>query len=280
MAIKIITDSSISLTPTEIAQYKIHIAPLMIQHGSQSFIDGQTITRSEFLERLVSARDEFPTTSQPTVGSLVTLYDELGADGSTLLSIHCTGLLSGTVEGAHIAAQQSTSDVHVLDSKAIDRSLAYQVTAAAADAAAGQPLDVILAHLADIRQHSETYIFLDSLDALQRGGRISRLTGLLTKLIKLKVVARLTDTQLEIIAKGRGNKTFVKEIEQIKTNITDQNIIEIDISHVGLAPDSINKIQKSFQQDHPRVPSNIALPSPVIMSHVGLNAFGIFYHTK
>ena len=199
MTIKIVTDSSIQLTTAEQERYDIHIVPLTIQQGAESFVDGQTITRAEFLSRLQNATTEFPTTSQPTVGSFVELYDQLGADGSTILSIHCTGLLSGTIEGAHTAAQQSTSDVHVIDSKEIDRGLAYQVVAAAQDVEAGKTLTEIIAHLDEIRSKTETYVFLDSLDALQRGGRISRMAGLLTKLIKLKVIVRLTDTELEVI---------------------------------------------------------------------------------
>ena len=88
MTIKIVTDSSIQLTTAEQERYDIHIVPLTIQQGAESFVDGQTITRAEFLSRLQNATTEFPTTSQPTVGSFVELYDQLGADGSTILSIH------------------------------------------------------------------------------------------------------------------------------------------------------------------------------------------------
>ncbi|BCX29770.1 hypothetical protein LTWDN19_03370 [Latilactobacillus curvatus] len=280
MTIKIVTDSSIQLTADERAKYDIHIVPLTIQQGNESFIDGQTITRAEFLSRLQNATTDFPTTSQPTVGSFVDLYDQLGADGSTILSIHCTGLLSGTIEGAHTAAHQSTSDVHVIDSKAIDRGLAYQVVAAAQDVEAGKPLDDIIAHLDDIRRKTETYVFLDSLDALQRGGRISRMAGLLTKMIKLKVIVRLTDTELEVVAKGRGLKAFTKELNNIREYLATQDVAEIGISHVGITDELSAKIQATLEETQPHVPYTVALTSPVIMSHVGLGAFGIFYRTK
>ncbi|WP_459128374.1 DegV family protein [Latilactobacillus curvatus] len=280
MTIKIVTDSSIQLTADERAKYDIHIVPLTIQQGNESFIDGQTITRAEFLSRLQNATTDFPTTSQPTVGSFVDLYDQLGADDSTILSIHCTGLLSGTIEGAHTAAHQSTSNVHVIDSKAIDRGLAYQVVAAAQDVEAGKPLDDIIAHLDDIRRKTETYVFLDSLDALQRGGRISRMVGLLTKIIKLKVIVRLTDTELEVVAKGRGLKAFTKEINNIRGHLATQDVAEIGISHVGITNELSAKIQATLEETQPHVPYTVALTSPVIMSHVGLGAFGIFYRTK
>lgn len=280
MTIKIVTDSSVQLTADERANYDIHIVPLTIQQGTESFIDGQTITRAEFLRRLQSATTDFPTTSQPTVGSFVELYDQLGADGSTILSIHCTGLLSGTIEGAHTAAQQSTSDVHVIDSKEIDRGLAYQVVAAAQDVEAGKSLAETIAHLDDIRSRTETYVFLDSLDALQRGGRISRMADLLTKLIKLKVIVRLTDTELEVIAKGRGLKAFTKEINNIRGHLATQTVAEIGISHVGITDELSTKIQTILEETQPHVPYIVALTSPVIMSHVGLGAFGIFYLTK
>lgn len=280
MTIKIVTDSSVQLTPAEQTQYQIHIAPLTIQYADETYIDGQTITREAFLEQFKTATTSFPTTSQPTVGSLVALYDQLGADGSLVLSIHCTGLLSGTVEGAYTAAQQSKSKVHVVDSKAMDRGLAYQVIAAAQDAADGLALDAILAHLDRIRAKTETYVFLDSLDALQRGGRISRVAGLLTKLIKLKVVVKLTDSQLAIVAKGRGNKAFKKVLTQMADTISQQTLTELAISHVGVAETELTQIQSILQQGQPTIPYTVALTSPVIMSHVGLKAFGIIYQTK
>lgn len=280
MTIKIVTDSSIQLTRAERDTYPIHIAPLTVQYAGDTYVDGKTITREDFLAKLSTATTEFPTTSQPTVGSLVDLYDQLGADGSQILSIHCTGLLSGTVEGAHTAAQQSTSNVHVLDSRVMDRGLAYQVIAAAQDAAAGLNLEAILAHLDEIRSKTTTYVFLDSLDAMQRGGRISRVAGLLTKLIKLKVVVKLTDSQLEIVAKGRGSKAFSKVLEQMQATISQQTLVDVGISHVGVAADDLAKIQAILQQGQPDVPYTVALTSPVIMSHVGLKAFGIMYQTK
>ena len=106
------------------------------------------------------------------------------------------------------------------------------------------------------------------------------MAGLLTKIIKLKVIVRLTDTELEVVAKGRGLKAFTKEINNIREYLATQDVAEIGISHVGITDELSAKIQATLEETQPHVPYTVALTSPVIMSHVGLGAFGIFYRTK
>lgn len=282
MSIKIITDSTAQLTAEEISKYNIHVVPLNIQIGDESYLDGETMQRDEFASRLQTAIQEnqdLPTTSQPSNGRLVDYYDRLGQDGSQIISIHLTSLLSGTVEGAFTAAHQSQSDVEIIDSHAIDRGLAYQVIQAAKLAQAGADLETIKQCLLEIKAQTKTYVYLDSLDALQRGGRISKMTGLLTRLIKLKLILELTETELKVVGKGRSSKTLLKFAQHLSTELSPQTVRDISISHVNSSNATIEEVFNTINIDKTNVTHYFNLTSPAVMSHVGLNAIGIFILT-
>ena len=117
--IKIVTDSSVQLTPAEIKENNITIVPLTIEINGQTFVDGETITREELVEELKKGNK--PKTSQPAVGSFVDVFDRLGEDGSQVVAILLSDVLSGTYQTAVSAAEMSSTDVTVINSKSTDR---------------------------------------------------------------------------------------------------------------------------------------------------------------
>ncbi len=104
--IKIVADSSVQMTPEEVAQYQVTIIPLTVMIDGTVYTDGETITRDEFVNKMFSAKD-LPQTSQPAIGSFVEQYNQLTADGSQVISIHLAESLSGTVNAARQAAEMA-----------------------------------------------------------------------------------------------------------------------------------------------------------------------------
>ena len=183
--IKIVTDSSVQLTPAEIKENNITIVPLTIEINGQTFVDGETITREELVEELKKGNK--PKTSQPAVGSFVDVFDRLGEDGSQVVAILLSDVLSGTYQTAVSAAEMSSTDVTVINSKSTDRGEAFQVLAAAKDAAAGKTIAEIQAHCKDILERTTIDVLVDNLDNILSGGRLGKMASMLTKLINLKV---------------------------------------------------------------------------------------------
>src|SRR5947209_2237118 len=140
-----------------------------------------------FYERL-RASEDLPTTSQPSIGDFLEVYEPLVAAGSDVISIHLGGGISGTVESARQAAQQAGGRVEVFDSSTACGGLGMVVLAAARAARAGLGLDEVLARVRDARAELKIWFALDTLDYLQRGGRIGKAQAMLGAALKIKPI--------------------------------------------------------------------------------------------
>lgn len=272
--IKIVTDSSVQLTPAEIKENNITIVPLTIEINGQTFVDGETITREELVEELKKGNK--PKTSQPAVGSFVDVFDRLGEDGSQVVAILLSDVLSGTYQTAASAAEMSSTDVTVINSKSTDRGEAFQVLAAAKDAAAGKTIAEIQAHCKDILERTTIDVLVDNLDNILSGGRLGKMASMLTKLINLKVIVRLRENSLDVVKKGRSRKTFFKYCAELKERHQDNPIQELSLSNVDCSDEYLEKVKDAVLPENSKDAAYIArLTSPIIMTHTGLNAIGV-----
>ena len=272
--IKIVTDSSVQLTPAEIKENNITIVPLTIEINGQTFVDGETITREELVEELKKGNK--PKTSQPAVGSFVDVFDRLGEDGSQVVAILLSDVLSGTYQTAVSAAEMSSTDVTVINSKSTDRGEAFQVLAAAKDAVAGKTIAEIQAHCKDILERTTIDVLVDNLDNILSGGRLGKMASMLTKLINLKVIVRLRENSLDVVKKGRSRKTFFKYCAELKERHQDNPIQELSLSNVDCSDEYLEKVKDAVLPENSKDAAYIArLTSPIIMTHTGLNAIGV-----
>lgn len=272
--IKIVTDSSVQLTPAEIKENNITIVPLTIEINGQTFVDGETITREELVEELKKGNK--PKTSQPAVGSFVDVFDRLGEDGSQVVAILLSDVLSGTYQTAVSAAEMSSTDVTVINSKSTDRGEAFQVLAAAKDAAAGKTVAEIQAHCKDILERTTIDVLVDNLDNILSGGRLGKMASMLTKLINLKVIVRLRENSLDVVKKGRSRKTFFKYCAELTERHQDNSIQELSLSNVDCSDEYLGKVKDAVLPENSKDAAYIArLTSPIIMTHTGLNAIGV-----
>ena len=206
-------------------------------------------------------------------------YNELGKDGSEVLAIVLSDVLSGTYETASSAADMVDTKVTVINSKSTDRGLAFQVLAAAKDLEAGKSIDEIKDHLKDIYHRTTIDVLIDNLDCLVAGGRVSRLAGALTKLINLKLIIRLNEESLDVIVKGRSKKTFIKHCKTLAEEyLQNHNPIQaLSLSNVGTDDSLLQKIKDTLLENNSiqEIPYIARLTSPIIMTHTGLNAVGV-----
>ncbi|MFB9768831.1 DegV family protein [Lactiplantibacillus modestisalitolerans] len=277
MTIKIVTDSSVQLTAAELAQYDIHVVPLLVGFGGDLIADN-TVDPAAFDQQMATS-PVLPTTSQPPIGDFVQLYDQLTADGSTVLSLHLTETLSGTVNAARQAAKLTDGNVTVVDTHAADRGLAFQVLTAARMAHGGADLDSILAKINVIRAHTKTYLFVDTLDNLVKGGRVPKVAGMVTNLIKLKFVFELADGKLKFYTRGRGKKALIKAQSQILAQLQDATRVEAaGISYVG--DESVASAPETLMQKVcPQADLLVARTSPIIATHTGVGAYALMFYT-
>ncbi len=275
--IKIVTDSSVQLTPEEISQHNITVVPLTIMIDNTVYIDGETITRDDFMDEMAAAHN-LPKTSQPAVGTFADVFDKLTADGSEVLAIHMTETISGTVNSSRQAAQIAKGKVTVIDSQFTDRAMAFQVLVAAEMAEAGKDMKTILDKLEQVRDNTTLVLGVTNLDNLVKGGRLSRVSGLISSFLNIKVILQLQNGELKALRKGRGMKTINNFIaETIAKMAKLSNIKSVGISTAG-AKELGEDIGRRIAEVLPSVPILVRPTDPVIATHTGPGAFAITYY--
>ena len=269
--IKIVTDSSITIEPEVVEEYGITIVPLSVMVDGVLYSDSE-LGEGDFL-RLMQSSKNLPKTSQPPVGVFAEVYEKLAVDGAHIVSIHMSHALSGTVEAARQGATLSGADVTVIDSGFTDQAMKFQVVEAAKLAKEGADLDTILTRIEEVKEKTELYIGVSTLENLVKGGRIGRVTGLLSSLLNIRVVMEMKDHQLEPIVKGRGNKTFKKWLDELVEKLSHSKVAEIGISYAG-TPEWANEMKAQLQSLVEKAIPVLETGS-IIQTHTGENAFAV-----
>ncbi|MEG9297968.1 DegV family protein [Mangrovibacillus sp. Mu-81] len=277
--IKIVTDSTVDLTEKEINDLEIHIVPLSITIDGETYLDRIDLTPSSFLEKMRTS-EELPKSSQPPAGAFLEMFDELGKDGSEVLSIHMTGNMSGTVRSAESAAEMSSSSVTVVDSRFISRGLAFQVIEAAKLSKEGKSLQEILHSIENIRNNTNLFVVVDTLENLVKGGRIGKGRAMIGSLLNIKPIASLAGGEYTPVAKVRSHSQVVKYLSsQFVEDVKGKTIRGVGLVHVDglkLAQSLKNKIKEKTGFDD----YEIADTTPIISTHTGIGAIGFMYYTE
>ena len=276
----IVTDSTADLTEQEIQDFNIHVVPLNISIQEEHYLDGETITKEEFKNKMI-ASSELPMTAQPSIGRFVELYDELGKDGSEIISVHLMNSISGTVNAARQAADITESTVTVVDSDFTSRSMGIIVREAAQAAKEGKSAEEVLAVIESTRKRTKLYLTVLNLDNLIKGGRISRVMGAFSNLLNIKLFLEVINGKIEIVQKGRGLKSLQKKYDEVfeEMKACPTGIQEIGIMHAGLNEFNQSQID-TLRELFPDAKFTIVMTSPIIMSHTGVDAMAVTYLTK
>lgn len=274
--IKIVTDSSITIEPELAKDLNITIVPLTVMIDGVVYSDSN-LKEGEFLQLMKSSKN-LPKTSQPPVGVFAEVFEDLSAEDVQVISIHMSHALSGTVEAARQGATLAKADVTVVDSSFTDQAMKFQVVEAAKMAKAGATLEEILEKLEEVKAKTELYIGVSTLENLVKGGRIGRVTGLISSLLNIRVVMQMTNHTLTPIVKGRGAKTFKKWLDDLKESLKEKEIEEIGISYAG-GPEFANQMKEELQEF---VEKSIPVleTGSIIQTHTGENAWAVLVRYK
>lgn len=269
--IKIVTDSSITIEPEVVKDLDITIVPLSVMVNGVVYSDSD-LKEGEFL-RLMKESKNLPKTSQPPVGVFAEVFETLAETADHIIAIHMSHALSGTIEAARQGATLANADVTIIDSSFTDQALKFQVVEAAKLAKDGAELDEILQRIEEVKEKSELYIGVSTLENLVKGGRIGRVTGLISSLLNIRVVMQMKNHQLQTIAKGRGDKTFKKWLNELEDKLTNVDIEEIGISYAGTpayATEMKERLQKFVEKS-----ISVLETGSIIQTHTGENAWAI-----
>lgn len=271
--IKIVTDSSITIEPELIKALDITVVPLSAMIDSKLYSDNDLKEEGHFLS-LMKASKSLPKTSQPPVGLFAETYENLVKKGVTdIVAIHLSPALSGTIEASRQGAEIAEAPVTVLDSGFTDQAMKFQVVEAAKMAKAGASLNEILAAVQAIKSKTELYIGVSTLENLVKGGRIGRVTGVLSSLLNVKVVMALKNDELKTLVKGRGNKTFTKWLDSYLAKNSHRPIAEIAISYAGEASLALTLKERIAAYYNHSI--SVLETGSIIQTHTGEGAFAV-----
>ncbi|OYS00069.1 fatty acid-binding protein DegV [Lactobacillus taiwanensis] len=280
--IKVVTDSSVQLTPEEIDKYNITVVPLTITIDGQTYTDGVDISREEFVKKMDESK-ELPKTSQPSIGVFEKVFRELTEDGSQVVGIFLARSLSGTIEAARQAADLigKSDQIGLVDSELTDRAEAYQVLAAAKDAQEGKSLEEILAHIEKLKQNQKLRMIVVNLDNLIKGGRLGSVAGKIATLLNIRIELHMPDGNLDVAKKGRGKK-FSKNFDKRILKYVEEHkheLKEVSISYVDTLED-MQALGEKIKEINPDIKVLIRVTSPIIATHAGSGAYAVFYTTE
>ena len=203
MGIRIIVDSTADLTPQ--VRQRVAVVPLTVHFGEEEFVDGVDLSSQAFYEKLVTS-PVLPTTSQASPYAFSAAFGQAVADGEEVIAIIVSSALSGTYQSAVIAAEDYEGKVHVVDSQNIALGSAILTEYALRLVDEGLSAPEIVSMLENARQRIRLMAVVDTLEFLQRGGRLSKTAAIAGGILSIKPVIAIVDGGIKVIAKGRGNK--------------------------------------------------------------------------
>lgn len=212
--IRLVTDSTCDLPDGLLAQLDVQVVPIHLTFGTEEYQEGVTLGYDEFF-RKVDALGMVPKTSQPSPGDFADVYRRLADDGATtILSLHVTGKLSGTVRSAEMAAGmvRDQVDVRVFDSLAGSAALGFMVQEATDMLAQGAGVEQVLARWTAIRDHLGIYFYLDTLRYARMSGRVGALQSSLASMLQIKPLIALHEGLLSVAERVRSRKAALSRL--------------------------------------------------------------------
>jgi len=255
------------------------VVPLYVNFGTESYRDGVDLTARDFYERLRSS-SELPTTSQPTPGDFLSVYEQLGTY-ERILSIHIAASLSGTFQSAGTAAMQLGDErVRTIDSQSASTAIAMLALAIQRRLERGttdEEVDELVQRY--LREHGLLFT-VDTLEFLARGGRIGRAKAFAGQLMNVKPILSIKDGEVLPVKRVRGNRKAVQEfVETLQTQTVDSPSLRVGIAHAD-APERMIALEKMVRDIRPQaqIEQETTLGA-VIGAHAGPGTVGFFWFT-
>jgi DegV family protein with EDD domain len=241
--------------------------------GEQELYDGE-ISSEEFYKRLTNAQ-ELPKTSQPSPEDFIRLYSKLLEEYQEIISIHISSGLSGTFNAARLAKEKLKGKIHLVDSKTISLGIGMMILEATRLIREGLDADNILDKLSKARTNIETLFTLDTLEYLQKGGRIGKVHSIMGTFLNIKPIVRVGDEGIyHTYGKARSQERALKSIVQAFQDLSKgREGLRFGVAH-GAAQQAGTYLKEKLENAL-QIPASIFTQvGPVIGVHTGPGTVG------
>ncbi|MDT3394048.1 MAG: DegV family protein [Bacillota bacterium] len=280
MKIAVVTDSTAYLTEQQVKDHHLFVVPIPVILDGQVYDEGVDITTEEFYQKLKTS-ETFPSTSQPPLGEMLKLYEDLGNEGyDAVISIHLASTISGFVTTLKNAAS-TIDNIQVVpyDSGITVMLMGYLAMEAARMARDPEvTVDQIIARLDDLKSTMDECFIVNDLQNLVRGGRLSNASAFIGSMLKIKPLLTFDADTNKITAfeKVRSLKKAYARAEQIFAETAERLDYPLRalIIHANDEPAAIAWRDK-LQANYPDLPIDISYFGPVIGTHLGEKAIAL-----
>ena len=267
MPVKIVTDSVADIPEKVVAELGITVIPVLLRFGEETLRDGIDITTDHFYERLASSK-VMPTTSVPSLDMFARTYARLAGETDEILAV----MLSSKLSGLYNAALQSTKlmegkcRIEVIDSERAVMAQGFGVIRAARAAKAGAKMDEIIENLRGDLARSEIRAAFDTLEYLQRGGRIGKAQALMGSVLKVNPIITLKDGLVEPAGRTRSRAKAIDALYDFAAGY--KKLEEVAVEDAA-CPTDADALTERLGRIFPKERIYRSRTTPVIGTHTG-----------
>jgi len=265
--VAVVTDSIADLPPEVAEEFGITVVPIVVRFGDALYRDGLDLSPDEFYQRLRGSK-ALPATSVPAPAAFADVYDKLAEKASEIVTISVTARLSGTYQVAlqAVGLMKKRCRVEVLDSQWAVMAQGFTAIAAAKAARAGAGIDAVLDAARHAMRRVDMRAAFDTLEYLERGGRIGKAQAFLGSLLKVNPIIGLKDGEVYPVGRERSR---TKAIDRLYDFATSFGKVEGLAVEYAADSDEANKLVERLRSEHPQVPIYLSRTSPAIGTHTG-----------
>lgn len=274
--VAIVTDTCHYLPRRLVAARGIHEVSLYVHRNGHAEREAEIDDLARYYRQL-GATGELPTTSQPSIGDFLAVYEPLLADGREVVSIHLAGGMSGTVCTAAQAVDALPADrrdrVHVLDSSTACGGLGLVVLAAHAAAARGAAGAEVLAHARAARTETKIWFAIDTLEYLRRGGRIAAAQAWLGSALRIKPILTVESEIAPVERVRTASRAFERMVDYLRSRHDDGADAWV-VQHIQATAEASRLVERG-REIYGTDPTFVSEVGPVIGTHVGPGLLGV-----
>jgi DegV family protein with EDD domain len=265
--VAIMTDSVADLPPQVAEEFGITVVPLVVRFGTELYRDSLDLSPDQFYEKLRTNK-VLPATSVPPPAAFADAYNTLAEKTNEIAVISLTSKLSATYQVAlqAIGLIKKQCRVEVLDTQWAVMAQGFIAIAAAKAAQSGANLDEVLDVARNTMQRVDMCAAFDTLEYLERGGRIGKAQAFLGSLLKVNPIIGIKDGEVHPLARERSR---AKAIDYLYNYVTNFGNVEGLAVEYATDLDEANRLVQRFQSKYPQVPIYLSRTSPVIGTHTG-----------
>ena len=276
MSVRIVVDSTCDLVPA--LRERVSVAPLTVHFGENDYVDGIDLTAHDFYEKLASSK-VMPSTSQATPFAFGELFEEAVNAGDEVVCVTISSKLSGTYQSAAIAADDFPGKVFVVDSANVALSSAILVEYGLRLVDEGKSAREIADELTAVAGKARLFAVVDTLEFLQRVGRVSKTVAIAGGLLAIKPIIGIVDGKVEMVGKARGNKAanraMNQEVEKLGIDMTKPMLL----GYTGQDDTLLRKYMTECAGFWP-ADTKTMIVSGVVGAHAGPGAVAVAFFAK